>query len=297
MVLFKGAATALVTPFRDGVVDYEALSNLIEWQINECIDALVICGTTGEASTLTDEEQLDVVKFAVDKVNHRVPVIAGSGSNCTNHAIEMSKACEAAGADGLLIVTPYYNKCSDAGLIKHFTAIADNVNIPIIIYSVQGRTGVNISPYVVSELYMHPMISAIKEASGNISQVVEVSRYINDSFTVYSGNDDMVVPLMAMGGAGVITTVGNIIPRDVVNMTHAFLRGDINEAKEMQIKMKHLIDAVFCEVNPIPIKAALNMMRKIEREYRAPLCDPSNKSLYTIMTEMQEYGLIPTSTV
>ncbi len=293
MALFIGAATALVTPFKNGNVDYAALSELIEWQIYDGIDALVSCGTTGEASTLSDKEQLEVIKYTVEKVNHRIPVIAGTGSNDTKHATELSIAAQEAGADVLLIVTPYYNKCSEAGLIEHYQTIADNIKIPLIMYSVAGRTGVNITPAVVAETCEHPMICGIKEASGNISQVVEISRYISDDFSMYSGNDDMTVPLMSMGGSGVITTVGNIIPKDMSTMVHSYLNGDIKKACEMQIKMKHLIDAVFCEVNPIPIKAALNMMRKIEREYRLPLCDPSNKSLYTIMTEMQAYGLLP----
>lgn len=292
MTLFKGAATALVTPFKNGLVDYEALSELIEWQIAEGIDALVSCGTTGEASTLSDEEQIEVIKYTVSKVAGRIPVIAGAGSNDTAHALELSIAAQETGANGLLIVTPYYNKCNEDGLIKHYTAIADKVNIPIIMYSVAGRTGVNITPAAVSEMCKHPMICGIKEASGNISQVVEIAGYISDDFAMYSGNDDMTVPLMSMGGSGVITTVGNIIPKDMSKLVHYYLNGDVQQACEMQIKMKHLIDAVFCEVNPIPIKAALNMMNKIEREYRLPLCDPSNKSLYTIMTEMQEYGLL-----
>ncbi|MCI8630924.1 MAG: 4-hydroxy-tetrahydrodipicolinate synthase [Firmicutes bacterium] len=295
MILFKGAATALVTPFSEGKVDYNSLENLIEWQINEGIDALVSCGTTGEASTLSDEEQKSVVKFTVEKVNGRIPVIAGAGSNNTAHAVEMSKTLADAGADGLLIVTPYYNKCSDSGLIKHYETIADAVDIPIIAYSVAGRTGVNISPKVVSEIAQHKNICGIKEASGNIAQVVEISRYISDDFSMYSGNDESTIPLMSMGGLGVITTTGNIIPKDMQRMTNAYLNGDIEEARRMQIGMKHLIDAMFCEVNPIPIKAALNIMGKIRREYRLPLCEPDNKSLYTIMCALREYGVIDES--
>ena len=295
MILFKGSATALVTPFSEGQVDYDSLENLIEWQINEGIDALVSCGTTGEASTLSDEEQKSVVKFTVEKVGGRVPVIAGAGSNDTAHASELSKALADEGADGLLIVTPYYNKCSDSGLIKHFETIADAVDIPLIAYSVPGRTGVNISPAVVSEISKHPNICGIKEASGNIAQVVEISRYISDDFAMYSGNDESTVPLMSMGGLGVITTTGNIIPKDMQRMTNAYLNGDVEEARRMQIEMKHLIDAMFCEVNPIPIKAALNIMGKIKREYRLPLCDPDNKSLYKIMCALREYGVIDES--
>lgn len=295
MILFKGAATALVTPFSEGKVDYDSLEKLIEWQINEGIDALVSCGTTGEASTLSDEEQKNVVKFTVEKVNGRIPVIAGAGSNDTAHAAELSKSLEDVGADGLLIVTPYYNKCSESGLIKHYETIAEAVGIPIIMYSVQGRTGMNISPNVVKELAPHEKICGIKEASGNIAQVVEISRYISDDFSMYSGNDESTIPLMSMGGLGVITTTGNIIPKDMQRMTNAYLNGDIEEACRMQIAMKHLIDAMFCEVNPIPIKAALNIMGKIKREYRLPLTEPDNKSLYTIMCALREYGVIDES--
>ncbi len=234
MILFKGAATALVTPFSEGSVDYNALENLIEWQINEGIDALVSCGTTGEASTLSDEEHKKVVQFTIEKTRGRVPVIAGAGSNDTAHAIEMSKALEALGADGLLLVTPYYNKCSDSGLIQHYEAIANAVSIPSIVYSVQGRTGVNISPKVVSELAPNPGICGIKEASGNIAQVVEISRYLSDDFAMYSGNDESTVPLMAMGASGVITTTGNVIPKDMQRMTNAYLNGDVEEARRMQ---------------------------------------------------------------
>ncbi|QHI73816.1 4-hydroxy-tetrahydrodipicolinate synthase [Aminipila terrae] len=295
MALFTGAAVALVTPFKEGIVDFDALGRLINWQINEKIDAIVSCGTTGEASTLNDEEHIQTVRFTVEHAHGRVPVLAGAGSNDTNHAVWMSQQLEKAGADGLLLVTPYYNKCTQKGLISHYKAIADSVSIPCLLYSVPGRTGVNISPDTVAELCTHPNIIGIKEASGNISQVVEISKYISSDFALYSGNDDMVVPLLSMGGSGVISTVANIIPNDTHQMVAAYIQGDLNKAREMQIRMKPLIDSLFAEVNPIPVKAALNMMGMIEREYRLPLCDPENKTLYQISNELKSYGLINTN--
>ena len=292
MSLFTGAGTALVTPFRNGEVDFSSLSQLIDWQIQQSIDALIICGTTGEASTLNDEEHIETVRFAVNHTAGRVPVIAGAGSNDTRHAIEMSRALQGVGADGLLLVTPYYNKCTQRGLITHYTAIADAVEIPMILYSVPGRTGVNISPLAVSALRDHPNIAGIKEASGNISQVVEIAKYVDDSFALYSGNDDMVVPLLSVGGIGVISVVSNIAPRDTHLMVSKYLNGDVEAAAKMQLAMKSLIDAMFCEVNPIPVKAALSMMGKIKPEYRLPLCDPSAESLAIIEKELKAYGLL-----
>jgi len=292
MTLFTGAATAIVTPFKNGKVDYPSLGKLIDWQISQGIDAIVVCGTTGEASTLTDKEHIKTVQYTVRRVKGRVPVIGGAGSNDTAHAVYMSKELEALGVDGLLLVTPYYNKCTQKGLIQHYTTIADAVKTPIIIYSVAGRTGVNISPSTVAELAKHPNIVGIKEASGNISQVVEIAKSVSDDFALYSGNDDMVVPLLSVGGLGVITTVGNIIPKDVHTMVMKYLSGDTKEAARMQLAMKHLIDAMFIEVNPIPVKAALNMMGKIEMEYRLPLCPPDEKSMEIIRKELVDYGLI-----
>ncbi|MDF2656282.1 MAG: 4-hydroxy-tetrahydrodipicolinate synthase [Bacillota bacterium] len=292
MTLFTGAGTAIVTPFKDGAVDYPSLGQLIDWQISQEIDAIVVCGTTGEASTLNDKEHIETVQYTVEKVGGRVPVIAGAGSNDTAHAIFMSKELEALGADGLLQVTPYYNKCTQKGLIEHYTKIADSVNIPIILYSVAGRTGVNISPSTVFELAKHPRIAGIKEASGNISQVVEIARCVSEDFALYSGNDDMIVPLLSVGGSGVISTVSNIIPKDTHRMVMKYLDGDTKEASNMQLAMKHLIDAMFIEVNPIPIKAALSLMGKIRMEYRLPLCPPDEKSMDMIKKELALYGLV-----
>ncbi|MEG1585040.1 MAG: 4-hydroxy-tetrahydrodipicolinate synthase, partial [Anaerovorax sp.] len=266
MILFQGAGVALVTPFKDGNVDFQCLEKLIEWQISEGIDAIISCGTTGEASTLTDEEHIETVEFTVRKVNGRIPVIAGAGSNDTAHAIELSKILESVGADGLLLVTPYYNKCTQKGLIQHYKAIADAVEIPSILYSVPGRTGVNINPETVAELSKHPKIIGIKEASGNIAQVVEIARYLSEDFALYSGNDEMVVPLLSVGGIGVISTVANVAPADTHEMVMAYLEGDMEKAKNLQLAMKPLIDALFMEVNPIPVKAALKMMGFIDDE-------------------------------
>ncbi|QAT42815.1 4-hydroxy-tetrahydrodipicolinate synthase [Aminipila luticellarii] len=292
MALFTGAAVALVTPFKEGNIAFDTLEKLIDWQIAEGIDGIVSCGTTGEASTLSDEEHIEMVRFTVEHTHGRVPVLGGAGSNDTKHAIWMSQQLEKAGADGLLLVTPYYNKCTQKGLVSHYKAIADSVNIPCILYSVASRTGVNISPAAVSELCTHPNIAGIKEASGDISQVVEIARYVSPDFALYSGNDDMVVPVLSMGGSGTISTVANVIPKDTHEMVTAYLQGHFNKAKEMQIRMKSLIDSLFLEVNPIPVKAALNMMGLIEKEYRMPLCDPDNKTLYKIANELKNYGLI-----
>ncbi|MDF3003486.1 MAG: 4-hydroxy-tetrahydrodipicolinate synthase, partial [Bacillota bacterium] len=287
-----GAGTAIVTPFKDGAVDYPSLGQLIDWQISQEIDAIVVCGTTGEASTLNDKEHIETVQYTIEKVSGRVPVIAGAGSNDTAHAIYMSQELEALGADGLLQVTPYYNKCTQKGLIEHFTKIADSVNIPIILYSVAGRTGVNISPSTVFELAKHPRIAGIKEASGNISQVVEIAKCVSNDFALYSGNDDMIVPLLSVGGVGVISTVSNIVPKDTHQMVMNYLYGDTKEASKLQLSMKHLIDAMFVEVNPIPIKAALALMVKIKIEYRIPLCPPDEKSMDLIKKELTLYNLI-----
>ncbi len=292
MTLFKGAGTALVTPFDNGQVDFRRLGDLLDWQISSGIDAVVSCGTTGEASTLNDEEHINTVKFTVEKVAGRIPVIAGAGSNDTNHAVYMAGELEKLGVDGLLIVTPYYNKCTEKGLIRHYEKIADSVSIPLILYSVPGRTGVNISPFVVKELCHHPNICGIKEASGNISQVVDIARYISDDFALYSGNDDMIVPLLSVGGIGAISTVSNILPSDTSRMVHSYLNGNTEAARQLQLAMKPLIDALFLEVNPIPVKAALSMMNKILAEYRLPLCKAGSQTLYKIMNQMQDYGLI-----
>lgn len=292
MPLFTGAATALITPFKDGKIDYVSMGKLIEWQIGQGIDALVICGTTGEAAALSPVEKTQLVKFAVDLTDKRVPVIAGAGTNSTAATVELAKKMENAGADGLLIVTPYYNKCTDSGLIAHYETVAEKVSTPIIMYSVSSRTGVNISPRIVKILSDHPMITGIKEASGNISQICEIASCVNDSFSLYSGNDDQTVPVLSLGGIGCISTVSNIIPARFSSMIHEYLSGDCKKAGKEQVAIKPLIDSLFAEVNPVPVKAALSMMEMCSAEYRLPMCPPTNKTQYLLYDTLKEYELV-----
>ncbi len=292
MTLFKGAATALITPFKDGKIDYVSMGKLVEWQISQGIDALVVCGTTGEASTLSKKEKLDLIKFVVDLTDGRTPVIAGTGGNCTDSTLELTKEVETLGVDGLLIITPYYNKCTEHGLISHFEKIANAVSTPIIMYSVPSRTGVNMSSEAVDILKEHPNIVGIKEASGNISQICKTAMHINDNFNLYSGNDDQTVPILSLGGVGCISTVSNIIPARYSLMIHDFLEGRVTDAGLEQVALKPLIDVIFSEVNPIPIKAALNMMGKCGLEYRLPLCPPSSKTQFALYDELRNYGIL-----
>ncbi|MBK5247168.1 MAG: 4-hydroxy-tetrahydrodipicolinate synthase [Peptostreptococcaceae bacterium] len=293
MAIFTGCGVAIITPFlADGSIDFKGFRNLVEWQIAEGIDSIVVCGTTGEASTLDDQEHIETIKFCVDVVNGRVPVIGGAGSNDTRHGINLARKIEKTGVDALLLVTPYYNKCSQAGLLQHYMATADAVNIPCILYSVQGRTGMNIEPSTVAALSEHPRIVGIKEASGNIAQVAEIARLVPDDFAIYSGNDDMVVPLMSLGGLGYISVIANVAPRDSVRMSRSFLEGDIITARKLQLDMKALIDSMFADVNPIPVKAALAMMGKCQLKYRLPLCPPNQQVSDRIQREMSAYGLL-----
>ena len=292
MAIFEGSGVAIITPFKNGGVDFPALEALLEWQVSEGTDAIVICGTTGEASTLTDDEQIDVIGFAAETIGGRIPVIAGVGSNYTEHGVVLTKRAEAAGADALLHVTPYYNKASRKGLIAHFEAMAEATSLPILMYSVAGRTGMNITPAVCEELSKIENIVGIKEASGDISQVVEIARRSPDGFDMYSGNDDMIVPLLSVGGKGVISVLANVAPRDTHDMVRKFLDGDVKGSYEIQLRAKPLIDALFCEVNPIPVKAALHMMGKCEYEYRMPLCPLEDSNYELVEKEMKAYGLI-----
>ena len=293
MAIFTGCGVAIATPFNeDGTVDYESYRDLINWQIDEGIDAIIACGTSGEASTLDDEEHIETIRFCVDAAAGRVPVIGGAGSNDTRHGINLAKRIEATGVDGLLLVTPYYNKCSQQGLIEHYTATADAVSIPCILYSVKGRTGVNIAPETVVELAKHPNIVAIKEASGDIAQVAEICRLVPDDFAVYSGNDDMVVPLLALGGVGYISVIANIMPKESVEMSRSFMEGNIERARELQLSMKPIIDAMFADVNPIPVKVALAKMNKIKPYFRLPLCLPTAEVDQRIEAEMKKMNLI-----
>lgn len=269
--MIRGAYTALITPFKNGKVDYEKLGELIEFQIQNEIDGIVVCGTTGESSTLTDKEKKKVIKYAVETANGRVPVIAGTGSNNTNHVIELSKYAEKVGADGLLIVTPYYNKTTQKGLVEHYTAIANSVTCPIIIYNVPSRTGVNILPDTVLTLSKYENIIGIKEASNNFSQILELVAKLPKDFSIISGNDDSIVPLLSLGGSGVISVLSNIYPKAVHDMCKAFFNGDTKYAKDLQIKYANFIKLLFKEVNPMPVKDAMNILGFDVGNCRLPL--------------------------
>lgn len=293
MTIFRGCGVAIVTPFReDESLDEEGFRALIEWQIEQGIDAIIACGTTGEASCLDDDEHVETIRFCVEVVGGRVPVIGGAGSNDTRHGINLAKRIEQTGVDGLLLVTPYYNKCSQQGLIDHYFATADAVDIPCLVYCVPGRTGVNIEPQTVAKLATHPNIVGIKEASGNIAQVAEICRLVPADFAVYSGNDDMVLPLMALGGLGYISVIANIMPRESVELSASFFRQDLEQARFLQLGMKPLIDSLFADVNPIPVKAALAMMGRIQPNYRLPLCPPNPEVAGRIKRELTQQGLI-----
>ncbi|KXZ40273.1 4-hydroxy-tetrahydrodipicolinate synthase [Alkalithermobacter thermoalcaliphilus JW-YL-7 = DSM 7308] len=289
-MLFKGSGVALVTPFKDGKIDFDALEKVIEFHIKEKTDAFIVCGTTGEASTMTDEEKLATIKFVIEKTNKRIPVIAGTGSNDTAHSIYLSKEAEKLGADGLLVITPYYNKATQKGLIAHFESIANSVNIPIIVYNVPGRTGVNIAPNTLSEIAKIKNIVGVKEASGNIAQVAEIARVCPKDFAIYSGNDDMILPLLSLGGVGVISVVANICPRDTHDLVYKFFEGDIEGSRKLQLDMKPLIDALFIEVNPIPVKTAMNLLGFDMGELRLPLTEMSENNLEVLKRELINYG-------
>ncbi len=290
--IFTGAATAIITPFKNGEIDYEAYARLIDWQIESGISAIVAAGTTGEGSTLTDEEHKEIIRFTVKHVNGRVPVIAGTGSNDTSYAIELTKfACEA-GADALLVVTPYYNKATQNGLIKSFTAIADASTKPIILYNVPSRTGCNITPATAAVLAKHPNIVAIKEASGNISQIAELAALTNGELDIYSGNDDQIVPVMSLGGKGVISVLSNLMPKETNDICMDFINGDVKKACEMQLKLLPLVNALFCEVNPIPVKAAMHAMGYGENSLRLPLTEMEEKNEEKLLALMREQSLI-----
>ena len=290
-ILFKGSGVAIVTPFNEEGIDFIKLEELLEWHIGENTDAIIVCGTTGEASTMTTEEQKEAIRFTVEKVNKRIPVIAGTGSNNTAYSIELSKYAEEVGANGLLIVTPYYNKTTQEGLISHYETIASQVNIPIIIYNVPGRTGLNILPETIARLSKHPNIKGVKEASGNIAQVAEIARLVPNDFYIYSGNDDMIVPLLSLGGHGVISVVANILPRDTHNMVEYFLNGDLKAAKDLQLQMKPLIDALFIEVNPIPVREAMNILGMAVGNCRLPLIPMNGKNREKLIKEIKNYGM------
>ncbi len=291
-VIFKGCATALVTPFTNDGINFEELRKLIEFQILEGIDGLVICGTTGESSTMSLVEKKSVIDFSVKVANGRVPIIAGTGGNNTSDAVAMSKYAESVGADGLLLVTPYYNKTTQKGLIAHFSKIAESVNIPIILYNVPSRTGLNIEPEICLELSKIPNIVAIKEASGNISQVAKIANLCNDELTIYSGNDDQILPILSLGGLGVISVLSNVYPKFVHEMVMDYLTGNWQKATASQIYSLPLINALFSEVNPIPIKYALNKIGFNCGIPRLPLIELSDKNKERIDTLLKETSKI-----
>ena len=291
-VLFKGAGVAIVTPFTEDGINFAELGRMIEAQIAGGTDAIVITGTTGESATMNDAEHKAAIKFAVEQVNKRIPVIAGTGSNETAYAIQLSQYAESVGADGLLLVTPYYNKCTQKGLIKHFTAIADSVNIPCILYSVPSRTGVSIKIETLIELSKHPNIVAIKEASGDISAVAKIVAACGDDLAVYSGNDDQIVPILSLGGMGVISVLSNVAPQDTHAICQLWFDGKVKESAELQLKYIDLIEALFCEVNPIPAKTAMRLMGYDAGPLRLPLCDMEPQNLAKLKASLQKHGII-----
>ena len=289
--IFQGVATAIVTPMTKDGVDYSAFDRLLNWQIAEGVNALVIAGTTGEGSTLTDEEHREVLRFAVDTVKGRVPVIAGTGSNDIAYAVDLTEYACSVGCDAMLVVTPYYNKATQKGLIQSFTAIADASTKPLILYNVPSRTGCNLLPKTCLELSEHPMISAIKEASGNISQIAELASLVRGKMDIYSGNDDQIVPVMFLGGKGVISVLSNVLPRKTVEMCDAFFAGDVVRSREIQLDLLPLVDALFCEVNPIPAKAAVAALGFGENYLRLPLTPMEPQNEAKLLALMREQGL------
>ncbi len=290
--IFRGAATAIITPMKENTIDYEAYGKLIDWQLSEGINAIVAAGTTGEGSTLTDEEHREVIRYTVERVAGRVPVIAGTGSNDTAYAIDLTKyACEV-GADAMLVVSPYYNKATQNGLIKSFTAIADASDKPIILYNVPSRTGCNILPKTAAALAEHPMITAMKEASGNISQIAELAALTRGKMDIYSGNDDQIVPVLSLGGQGVISVLSNVMPRATVEICDRFFKGDVAGSCAMQLDLLPLINALFSEVNPIPVKAAMAAMGYCEDILRLPLTSMEDANREKLLALMRAQGLI-----
>lgn len=292
-MIFKGSAVALVTPFdEDGNVNFEKIKELVEFQISNGTDAIVACGTTGEASTLNDEEHLAAIKAIVDAVNKRVPVIAGTGGNDTDHSIYMSQEAEKLGADALLVITPYYNKANKSGLRKHFVSIANSVKLPIILYNVPSRTNVNIPPALVADLARNvDNIVALKEACGDLAQVAEVCRLVPEDFAVYSGNDDSILPLLSLGGSGVISVLANICPKETHDLVAKFMEGDLEGSRKLQLDMKPLIDALFIEVNPVPVKTAINLIGLNAGSLRLPLAEMEEQNLEVLKRELVNWGL------
>ncbi len=294
MAIFKGAGIAITTPFKpDGEVDYEKFTEQIEYQIAHKTDAIIVCGTTGEASTLSHEEHIAVIKHCCDVVNKRIPVIAGTGSNCTETAVYLSQEAEKAGADGILVVSPYYNKATQKGLYEHFKIVAESVKIPMILYNIQGRTGVNINPDTIARLFKDvPNIVGVKEASGNISQVAKIMHLTDGKIDLYSGNDDQVVPLLSLGGIGVISVLSAIAPEQTHDIVDLYLNGKTKEAAELQLKAIPLIDALFCEVNPIPVKMALKLQGRDIGVLRRPLTEMEPENVKKLEKAMKDFGVL-----
>ena len=291
-IIFKGCGTAIVTPFNEDGVNFDEFKKMIEFQINNNADSIIVCGTTGESSTMTLDERKATIEFAVKVANKRIPIIAGTGGNCTKTVIEFTKWAESIGVDGALIVTPYYNKTTQEGLIAHYTAIAKETNLPIILYSVPGRTGVNISPVTCKKLSEIENIVAIKEASGNLSQIAEISNLCGDNLYIYSGNDDQITPILAIGGIGVISVLSNLVPKYTHDMVYNFMNGNITDAITAQVNAVPLVNALFCEVNPIPVKAALNMLGYTAGIPRLPLIEMSAAGKDKLNKELKNFGLL-----
>ncbi|MDU4327211.1 MAG: 4-hydroxy-tetrahydrodipicolinate synthase [Clostridium celatum] len=292
MSIFKGSGVAIITPFNENGIDYEKLRELLEWHIKESTDAIIICGTTGEATTMTEQEKKDAIKFTVDVVNKRIPVIAGTGGNNTKTSIEMSLYAENVGVDGLLVITPYYNKTNAEGLIMHFKAINDAVKTPIILYNVPSRTNMNITPQTLLKLTELNNVVAIKEASGDMSQVAKMKALCGDKIDIYSGNDDQIIPVLSLGGIGVISVAANIIPKTVHDMCEAYLNGDCFKATKLQLDYLELMNDLFIETNPIPVKTAMNVMGMNVGELRLPLYKMNDKNKETLVNTLKKYNLV-----
>lgn len=294
MSLFTGAGVAIVTPMHEnGDVNYEVFGELVEQQIAGGTDAIIVCGTTGEASTLTHEEHLECIRFVVNKVNKRIPVIAGTGSNCTKTAVYLSQEAENIGADGVLLVSPYYNKATQNGLKNHFVTIAKSIKIPVILYNIQGRTGINIEPATIAAIAKEAEnVVAVKEASGNISQVAQIARLTEGKLDIYSGNDDQIVPIMSLGGLGVISVLSNVAPAQTHEICSRFLEGDVRESCRLQLEALELCNALFCEVNPIPVKKALNLMGMEAGALRMPLSEMEPANAERLEKAMKAYGIL-----
>ncbi len=291
-IIFKGCGTAIITPFTENGVNFEEFGKMIDFQIENGADAIIVCGTTGESSTMTLEERKETIKFAVERANKRIPIIAGTGGNCTKNVIEMTKYAESIGVDAALVVTPYYNKTTQVGLVEHYKVVASSTKLPIILYSVPSRTGVNITPETCLELSKIENIVAIKEASGNLSQIAEIANLCGEELNIYSGNDDQITPILAVGGIGVISVLSNVLPEHTHDIVDSFLNGNIELARDEQISVIPLVKALFCEVNPIPVKAAMNMLGYNAGKPRLPLVEMSEKGKERLEKELKALELL-----